>query len=103
MLATIEALTGSKHLADGYSRMLARLTGLVLIETGRSALIKPEAAKMGFSKKISALAPAEYPTLIKAADALAANALKRSDPGYAEEAADEVANALIAELKVVAT
>ena len=103
MLATIEALTGSEHLADGYSRMLARLSGLVLIETGKSALIKPEAVKADLTKKISTLAPAEFPTLIKAAGEVAANALKRSDPGYAEEAADEVAKTLNAELQVGAT
>jgi hypothetical protein len=102
MLATIESLTGGQHLAEGYSRLLARLTGLVLIETGRLALIEPEAAKTGFSKKISTLAPAEYPTLTKATEALAAEALRRSDPGYAEKAADEAAAALSAELLVVA-
>lgn len=101
LLVTVEALTAGKKLAEAYALVLVRLAGLILQETGRAAQIEPQEAEARLLKDITTLTLSEFPTLKKAADALATDFLKRTDPGYAEKKADEVVTQLLAELQAI--
>ena len=99
VLVTLAALSEGVDLAQAYNLALARLAGLILLETGKVACMPPHESRERLLTDISALAPAEFPSLKKAGALLADNLLKRSAPDYAEETAGQVVTALIAELQ----
>jgi AcrR family transcriptional regulator len=98
ILVTLAGLTKKHDLAWGLHRFIARLAGLIMVETGTWATSKPDTIKQRIASCAANLSQTEFPTLKQAAESLAADLSKRAEAKYLQKEAVKAANALVLEL-----
>ena len=101
ILAIVTAIGAEHDLARALRIVVSRLGEMILSETAELALSAPGVATASILERIAGLPGEDFPWLVQAAEQIASDSNKRSDPEYFATLVDETVSALIVELTAV--
>ena len=101
ILAVAAAIGAEQDLARGLRVVVSRLGEMILSETAELALSAPDVAMASILERIAGLPGDDFPWLAQAAEKIASDTTKRSDPEYFATLVDDTVSALILELTAV--